>query len=96
MSRYRFIAAEKAASPVSLLCRALGVSRQSFYAWLERGPSARARADQQLLEQITRIHRPAGSSTPTVSMWAPGAPGFLTHTAMDTPGSAVPDAPRAS
>jgi HTH-like domain len=57
VSRYRFIAAEKATYPVSLLCRVLGVSRASFYAWCQRGPCARARADQQLLEQITRIHR---------------------------------------
>jgi putative transposase len=56
VSRYRFIAAEKATYPVSLLCRTLGVSRCSFYAWLQRGPSARAQADQQLLKQITTIH----------------------------------------
>jgi putative transposase len=57
VSRYRFIAVEKATYPVSLLCRTLGVSRQSFYAWCQRGPSARTRADQQLLEQIRKIHR---------------------------------------
>jgi putative transposase len=57
VSRYRFIAAEKATYPLSLLCRVLGVSRCSFYAWLRRGPSTRARADQQLLAQISRIHR---------------------------------------
>jgi putative transposase len=57
VSRYRFIAAEKANYPVSLLCRVLGVSRASFYAWHDRGPSARERADQQLIRQITRIHR---------------------------------------
>jgi putative transposase len=57
VSRYRFIAAEKATYPVSLLCRVLDVSRASFYAWLQRGPSARAQADQQLLRQISKIHR---------------------------------------
>jgi putative transposase len=57
VSRYRFIAAEKAHYPVSLLCRTLGVSRASFYAWCERGPSARTRADEQLLKQVTRVHR---------------------------------------
>jgi putative transposase len=57
VSRYRFIAAEKATYPVSLLCRTLGVSRASFYAWCERDPSARTRADEQLVKQITRIHR---------------------------------------
>jgi putative transposase len=57
VSRYRFIAAEKATYPVSLLCRVLDVSRASFYAWLQRDPSPRARADQQLLQQISTIHR---------------------------------------
>ncbi|MES4909225.1 MULTISPECIES: hypothetical protein [unclassified Streptomyces] len=32
---YRFIAAEKAAYPVALLCRILDVARSSFYAWSE-------------------------------------------------------------
>jgi putative transposase len=57
VSRYRFIAAEKATYPVAILCRVLGVSRASFYAWCDRGPSAREQTDQQLLEQIRRIHR---------------------------------------
>jgi putative transposase len=56
VSRYRFIAAEKATDPVGLLCRTLGVSRQSFSAWANRGSSTRERADQQLLAQITTIH----------------------------------------
>jgi hypothetical protein len=43
VSRYRFIAAEKATYPLSLLCRVLGVSRTSFYAWHDRGPSLRRR-----------------------------------------------------
>jgi transposase InsO family protein len=57
VSRYRSRAAEKAHYPVSLLCRALGVSRASCYAWHDRGPSARERADQQLIRQISKIHR---------------------------------------
>jgi len=56
VSRCRFIAAEKAYYPVSLLCRVLGVSRASFYAWCDRGLSTRERADQQLLERIRQIH----------------------------------------
>jgi hypothetical protein len=63
VSRYRFIAAEKATYPVSLLCRVLDVSRASFYAWLERGPSARAQADQQLLGQISKLHRARAAPT---------------------------------
>ena len=56
MSRFWFIAAEKAHHSVALLCRVLHVSRSGFYAWLDRGPSARVRADGVLTEQIRRIH----------------------------------------
>lgn len=57
MSRYRFIAAEKANHGVSTLCRALGVSRSGFYAWASRPPSARRRTDQELVERLRRIHQ---------------------------------------
>jgi len=63
VSRYRFIAAEKATYPVSLLCRVLGVSRASFYAWCERGPAARTRADEQLLERIRQTTAPRVAPT---------------------------------
>ena len=33
MSRYRFIAAEKAYHSVVLMCRALSVAKSAFYAW---------------------------------------------------------------
>jgi transposase InsO family protein len=56
MSRFRFIAAEKAHHSVALLCRVLQVSTSGFYAWLKRGPSARARADGALRGQIRAIH----------------------------------------
>src|SRR5216683_975897 len=42
--RFGFIAAEKAAFPVRLLCRTLQVSRAGFYAWQARPPAPRARA----------------------------------------------------
>ncbi len=57
MSRYRFIEAEQAAYPITLLCRALGVARSGYYAWQRRGVSARAQADQALTEQISVIHQ---------------------------------------
>jgi len=54
--RYRFIRAERACYPVTLLCRVLGVARAGYYAWARRGVSARARADQELTAQIARVH----------------------------------------
>ena len=55
---YRFIAAEKANHPVTLLCRILGVPRSSFYAWAEGEDARRARqrADEALAHEITVVH----------------------------------------
>jgi putative transposase len=53
---FRFIGAEKAQYPVSLLCSTLGVSRAGYYAWERREPSARAREDVTLGERIAAIH----------------------------------------
>lgn len=57
MSRYQFIDAEKAAFPVALLCRMVGVARAGYYAWGERRASARAQADAALTVHIQRLHR---------------------------------------
>jgi putative transposase len=53
---FRFIAAEKANYPISLLCRVLGVSRSGFHAWERRPPSDRELADAWLVERIGEIH----------------------------------------
>jgi putative transposase len=42
--------------PIATQCRVLGVSPSGYYAWIERPPSARAQADEVLLEQIRAIH----------------------------------------
>jgi len=51
--RSAFIAAEKAAFPVRLLCRTLQVSRAGFSAWQ---PALRVRADERLSVEIAAIH----------------------------------------
>ncbi len=56
MNRFRFIHAEKANHAVSRLCRLVGVSRAGYYAWRDRSPSARNRADAALSVQIRRVH----------------------------------------
>ena len=56
MSRYRFIAEEKAHHSVALLCRVLHVAKSAFYAWQLQQPSARARADDHLINEIKSIH----------------------------------------
>lgn len=56
MSRYRFIQAEQATYPIAVLCRALGVARSGYYAWLRHGVSAWQQANLRLTEQIRIVH----------------------------------------
>lgn len=56
MSLFRFIDAEKARFPVSLLCKMVGVSKSGYYAWKSRPPSRRSREDAALTEKIREIH----------------------------------------
>jgi len=53
---FRFIAAERAHFPISLMCRVLSVSRSGFHAWVGRLPSSRALADARLSEEVRAIH----------------------------------------
>jgi transposase InsO family protein len=56
VSRYRFIAEEKAHHSVVLLCRVLGVAKSAFYAWQRQEPSVRAQADQSLTQAIKDVY----------------------------------------
>jgi putative transposase len=56
VTRFRFVEAEAAQFPVSLLCKTVGVTRQGYYAWKRRPPSARELADRKLSERIRAIH----------------------------------------
>ena len=60
--KFAFVCAEKAWAPVSVLCRVLDVSRSGFYAWQERGPSARRVEDEKLTVQIAAIHKASGDT----------------------------------
>jgi putative transposase len=53
----RFVDAEKASFPVSLLCRELGISRSGYYASRSRPESTRAREDQRLKVLVHLAHR---------------------------------------
>ena len=57
MSRFRFVAEQAAQFRVSLLCKTISVSRGGFYAWKDRPPSDRARADAELGERIRLVHK---------------------------------------
>ena len=57
MSLFRFVDAEKARFPVSLLCRTVGVSKSGYYAWRGRPPSKRSREDAALTERIVQVHK---------------------------------------
>jgi putative transposase len=54
--RFAFIATEKAAFPVALMCRMLAVSRAGFYAWRQRPVAARTRQDRVLAVAVAAIY----------------------------------------
>lgn len=56
MNLFRFIDAEKASYPVSVLCKVLKVSRSGYYDWKDRPPSRRSREDIALSAKIHEIH----------------------------------------
>jgi transposase InsO family protein len=54
--KFVFIDAEKANFPVRALCRILRVSRQGYYAFAKRPPSARSTSDSALRARVTQVH----------------------------------------
>lgn len=54
--RFRFIGQHRDRWPVTVMCRVLRVTRQGFYAWRKREPSARSRRRDALAEKAARIH----------------------------------------
>ena len=52
--RFAFIAKHRHVWPVSWICKALGVSRSGFHAWLSRPASAHVVADERRLTEIAK------------------------------------------
>ena len=57
MSVYRFIAAEKAAHSIAIMCRVLEVSRSGYHAWTQRPLGPRALEDARLTARIRELPR---------------------------------------
>jgi putative transposase len=49
--------ANQAAHSIATMCRVLGVSASGYYAWQQRGASARTLKDEELLAQIRAVHQ---------------------------------------
>lgn len=60
--RFAFILAEKAFHSVSALCRVLDVTRQGYYAYAKRLPSARVKADAELCKSVQRVFAESGET----------------------------------
>ncbi len=54
--RFAIIDAKRADYPITVLCRALGVSRPGYYAWVGRPPSRRAVEDRRLAILVREAH----------------------------------------
>jgi putative transposase len=54
--------ANQAEFPIAAMCAAFGVSRSGDYAWRDRRPSARAKADAALRERIVASHARSGAT----------------------------------
>jgi len=51
------------------LCRVAGVSRSSYYAWRNREPSARQRADAELLVEVRQVHQASRCTYGSPRVW---------------------------
>ena len=67
--KYAFIQAQRCSHALNLLCQVLRVSRSGYYDWLKRGPSARAQADQVLLQQIRQVHSAHRGHSGALKTW---------------------------
>ena len=53
--KYRFVDGHRTEFRIARMCGVLEVSRSGYYAWRDRAPSARARSNRELAEQIHEV-----------------------------------------
>ena len=63
MSKFAFVAAERANHAVSTLCRVVGVSVSGFYAWLRAIPSRQSRAEAEAERGLAQNERDKGRAS---------------------------------
>jgi putative transposase len=54
--KYAFMGAHHSEFRMTKMAEVLEVTRSGYYAWKKRGPSNRKQQDQELLQNISRIH----------------------------------------
>ena len=67
---FRFVEAEKANYPITVLCQTLGVSESGFHDWQTRPPSRRQSADAALVGTIQEIHQMSRGTYGSPRVWA--------------------------
>jgi putative transposase len=67
---FRFVEAEKANYPITVLCQTLGVSESGFHDWQTRSPSRRQTADAALVATIQEIHQMSRGTYASPRVWA--------------------------
>jgi len=55
--RYQFMEGYRSTFEVKEMCRSFKISRSGYYGWRERGESARAQENEQLVQAIKEAHR---------------------------------------
>lgn len=55
--KYRFVEVHAQQWPVQRMCALLGISRSGYYAWKKRPPSQRTKRNEEMLQQIRKIHK---------------------------------------
>ena len=68
--RYQFIQRQQSHHHITLLCRAMNVSRGGYYAFVSRAPGAREQTNNHLLKKIKEIHQQHRQTCGSDKTWA--------------------------